>query len=153
MDPQIVKTDLHTRLVKAANSQPYITGIESFVNETGQIGAIGVEAELIPIADHFQVIGKRAASLMDEDWRLVAILRENKMFFPDPDTIIEVGDRLVIVGQPDTFKTLCTQLECGIPHFPLGYGPDLLLALLPGSNHRILTEDQYRHGQRLSLIR
>ena len=95
----------------------------------------------LDVADHFQVVDKRAASLMDEDWRLVAILRKNQMFFPDSDTFIEVGDRLVIVGQPDSFKALCTHLECGIPHFPLGYGPDLLLALLPGSNREELIKE------------
>ncbi len=99
------------------------------------------------VADHFQVVGKTAASLVDEDWRLVAILRENEMFFPDSDTFIEVGDRLVIVGQPDSFKALCTHLECGIPHFPLGYGPDLLLALLPGSNSEELIKETMHLAQ------
>jgi len=93
------------------------------------------------VADYFQVVGKRASSLIDEDWRLVAILRQNEIFFPISDTFIEVGDRLVIVGRPDSFKALCTHLECGIPHFPLGYGPDLVLALLPDSNHEQLIKE------------
>ena len=95
----------------------------------------------LDVADHFHVVGRGAASLRNDDWQLVAILRQNMMFFPDPETVIEVGDRLVIVGQPDSFKTLCTHLECGMPHFPLGYGPDLLLALLPGSNHEELIKE------------
>jgi trk system potassium uptake protein TrkA len=99
------------------------------------------------VADHFQVVGKGAASLADEDWRLVAILRKNVMFFPNPETVIEVGDRLVVVGRPDSFKALCTYLECGIPHFPLGYGPDLLLALLPGSNHEELIKETMHLAQ------
>jgi len=101
----------------------------------------------IDVADHFQVVGKGAASLTDEDWRLVAILRQNVMFFPNPETVIEVGDRLVVVGRPDSFKSLCTHLECGIPHFPLGYGPDLLLALLPGSNHEELIKETMHLAQ------
>jgi Trk K+ transport system NAD-binding subunit/nucleotide-binding universal stress UspA family protein len=99
------------------------------------------------VADHFQVVGKGAASLTDEDWKLVAILRQNEMFFPNPETVIEVGDRLVIVGRPDTFEALCTHLECGVPHFPLGYGPDLLLALLPGSNHEELIKESMHLAQ------
>ena len=99
------------------------------------------------VASYFQVVGKRAASLTGEDWRLVAILRQNQMFFPDSDTFIEEGDRLVVVGQPDSFKALCTHLECGIPHFPLGYGPDLLLALLPGSNHGELIKETMHLAQ------
>ena len=99
------------------------------------------------VADHFQVVGKGAASLTGEGWRLVAILRQNAMFFPNPETVIEINDRLVIVGQPDTFKELCIDLECGIPHFPLGYGPDLLLALLPGSNHEELLKETMHLAQ------
>jgi len=99
------------------------------------------------VADHFQVVGKGAASLTDEDWKLVAILRQNNLFFPDPETVIEVGDRLVIVGRPDTFRALCTHLECGIPHFPLGYGPDLLLALLPDSKHELLIKESMHLAQ------
>jgi trk system potassium uptake protein TrkA len=99
------------------------------------------------VANHFQVVGKNAGSLTGEDWKLVAILRHNQMFFPDLDTFIEVGDRLVVLGQPDSFKALCTYLECGIPHFPLGYGPDLLLALLPGSNHEELIKETMHLAQ------
>ena len=69
------------------------------------------------------------------------------MFFPNAETVIEVGDRLVIVGQPDSFKALCTHLECGIPHFPLGYGPDLLLALLPGRNNEELVRETMHLAQ------
>ena len=99
------------------------------------------------VADHFQVVGKKATSLTSEEWRLVAILRQNEMFFPNVDTFIEVGDRLVVVGQPDSFKALCTHLECGIPHFPLGYGPDLLLAFLPESNHEELIKETMHLAQ------
>jgi Trk K+ transport system NAD-binding subunit/nucleotide-binding universal stress UspA family protein len=101
----------------------------------------------LDVSDHFQVVGKGTSSLTSDDWRLVAILRENVMFFPDPETVIEVGDRLVIVGQPDSFKALCIHLDCGVPHFPLGYGPDLLLALLPGSNHEELVKESMHLAQ------
>lgn len=107
------------------------------------------QAEIMEMdaSDHFQVVGKKAASLMGDDWSLVAILRQNEMFFPKPDTFIEAGDRLVIVGKPDTFETICTNLECGIPHFPLGYGPDILLALLPDSDHEQLIKESMHLAQ------
>jgi len=107
------------------------------------------QAEIMEMdaSDHSQVVGKGAASLAGDDWRLVAILRQNVMFFPNPETVIEIGDRLVILGQPDTFKALCSDLECGIPHFPLGYGPDLLLALLPENNHEELIKETMHLAQ------
>ena len=107
------------------------------------------QAEIMEMdaSDHFRVVGKKAASLVGDDWRLVAILRQNEMFFPQAETVIEAGDRLVIVGEPDTFEALCNHLECGIPHFPLGYGPDLLLALLPGSDHEELIKESMHLAQ------
>jgi Trk K+ transport system NAD-binding subunit/nucleotide-binding universal stress UspA family protein len=99
------------------------------------------------VSDHFQVLGKKAESLTGEEWRLVGILRHNEMFFPNAETVIEVGDRLVIVGKPDTFEAVCTHLECGIPHFPLGYGPDLLLALLPDSDREQLIKESMHLAQ------
>ncbi|MGW8188300.1 MAG: potassium channel family protein, partial [Desulfobacterales bacterium] len=41
------------------------------------------------------------------DWRLVGILRENRLVFPDDATDIEAGDRLLILGRSDLFKTFC----------------------------------------------
>lgn len=107
------------------------------------------QAEIMEMdaSDHFQVVGKKAASLVGEDWRLVALFRQNEMLFPEPETVIEAGDRLVIVGEPDTFEALCTYLECGVPHFPLGYGPDLLLALPPGSDHEQLIRESMHLAQ------
>ncbi|MBT8407005.1 MAG: NAD-binding protein, partial [Deltaproteobacteria bacterium] len=107
------------------------------------------QAEIMEMeaSDYFQVVGKKAASLVGDDWRLVALLRQNEMLFPEPETVIEAGDRLVIVGEPDTFQALCTTLECGVPHFPLGYGPDLLLALLPGSDHEQLIRESMHLAQ------
>jgi len=99
------------------------------------------------VSDHFQVIGKVATSLTGEDWKLVAILRQNEMLFPNPETVIEVGDRVVIVGKPDTFEAVCTHMECSVPHFPLAYGPDLLLALLPGSDHEKLIKESMHLSQ------
>ena len=111
------------------------------------LGLGQVEIMEVDASDHFQVVGKKAASLMGDDWMLVAILRQNEMFFPHDETVIEAGDRLVIVGKPDTFEALCTHLASGIPHFPLGYGPDLLLALLPGSDHEELIKESMHLAQ------
>jgi len=95
----------------------------------------------VDASDHFQGVGKRASALMNDDWRLVAIFRQKEMIFPGPDTMIEPEDHLVVIGRPETFKALCTVLECGIPHFPLAYGPGLLLALMPGGIHEQLVRE------------
>lgn len=65
------------------------------------------------------------------DWRLVGILRENRLVFPDDAAGIEAGDRLLILGRSDLFKTFCAMVECSQPHFPLTYGQSLVLWLPP----------------------
>jgi trk system potassium uptake protein TrkA len=67
----------------------------------------------------------------NSDWRLVGILRENRLIFPDDAADIEAGDRLLILGRSDLFKTFCAMVECSQPHFPLTYGQSLVLGLLP----------------------
>ena len=107
--------------------------------------AVG-EAEMmeIDVSQHFRMVGKRAATLMHEAWRLVAIFRHDELLFPHPDTIIEIEDRLVIVGRPGIFKPVCDLLECGHPHFPLAYGQGLLLALsLDSDPQRIIKESMH----------
>ena len=65
------------------------------------------------------------------DWRLVGILRDNRLVFPDDMVGIEAGDRLLILGRSDLFKTFCDMVECSQPHFPLTYGQNLVLGLPP----------------------
>lgn len=97
--------------------------------------AVG-DAEMmeIDVSQHFRMVGKRAGTLMQENWRLVAIFRHDDLLFPDAETVIEVEDRLVVVGRPGIFKPVCDLLECGHPHFPLAYGQGLLLALSPDTD-------------------
>lgn len=104
--------------------------------------AVG-DAEMmeIDVSDYFRMVGKRAATLMQEDWKLVAIFRGDQLLFPRPDTLIELEDRLMIVGRPGIFKPVCDLLECGHPHFPLAYGQGLLLALNPDPDPRLIIKE------------
>jgi Trk K+ transport system NAD-binding subunit/nucleotide-binding universal stress UspA family protein len=108
----------------------------------------------VDVAHHFQVIGKKASTLINDKWRLVAIFRRDKMVFPDKDTEIVSGDRLVVVARPDTFHELCTLMECGIPHFPLSYGQGLLISLVSKSDHeQIIRECMHlAHNTKVSYL-
>lgn len=83
----------------------------------------------ISASDHMRVVGKRASYFSAPNRRLVSIVREGRVLFPEPDTVIRAEDKLIIFGSEDTFEPVCDLLECGVPHFPLAYGPGLLIAL------------------------
>lgn len=78
---------------------------------------------------HFRAVGRKAKSLNTEGSRLVAIYRGQELIYPDGDTKIMPEDKLVIMGDTETFPQVCDLLECGQPHFPLAYGAGLLVAL------------------------
>lgn len=79
--------------------------------------------------DHFRVVGKRASYFQRSTLRLSGIFRRGKLMFPRPGTVIQADDRLVLLGETDIFNAVCSLLECASPHFPLAYGPGMLVAL------------------------
>ncbi len=83
----------------------------------------------VKASEHLTIVGKRAGYLRRKGMRLVAIFRNNAIFFPKPDTLIRSDDSLVILGDSSLFQNLCSLLECNNPHFPMAYGPGLLVAL------------------------
>lgn len=82
-------------------------------------------------ADLPHLVGRRADSVQGEKWRLVALFRRGQLVLPQPHTRIQAEDRLLLLGPPDTYGEVCTQLECGLPGFPLSWGHTLLVVLNP----------------------
>lgn len=83
----------------------------------------------IRAAEHVRVVGKRAAYFKRANSKLVAIFRNEQIIFPKPETVIATEDRLVILGDLSVFQEVCDLLECGNPHFPLAYGPGMLVGV------------------------
>ncbi|MBN2141256.1 MAG: NAD-binding protein [Desulfovibrionaceae bacterium] len=96
-------------------------------------------------SDHFRAVGKRPAFFGEKGLRLAAIFRRGELVFPGPRTVVRPDDRLVLLGEPDSFQPVCELLECGSAHFPLAYGPGLLLGLpdAPGPAEALLSEGLY----------
>jgi trk system potassium uptake protein TrkA len=105
----------------------------------------------VDTSNHLQIVGARAAELSDPDWRLVALFRDQRLLFPDDDTMIEASDRLVIVGRPNVYKPVCALFKCGRPHFPLAYGQGLLLGLLPGKDPEGIIRESVHLAQNTKL--
>ena len=83
----------------------------------------------VEVAAHSWVVGKPVSLFSERSWRIVGILRGERLENPFPDTLIQAGDTLVILGEPPLYDPVCTLLECAMPSFPLGYGSSQLLAL------------------------
>lgn len=80
-------------------------------------------------AHYFRSVGRRVAELESAGTRVMALYRGKDLLFPGPDEKIKPEDKVVILGDAETFPEVCHLLECGEPHFPLAYGHGLLIAL------------------------
>jgi hypothetical protein len=87
----------------------------------------------IDVGVTFMAVGRRVKDINTEKWRVVGIFRNRNLVFPQPDSLVQEKDRLLILGQPDLFQEMCTLLECGRPRFPQAYGQRIALAL-PGQS-------------------
>ncbi len=79
-------------------------------------------------------------TLVDKDetiltWRVVGILRNQRLVFPEENTVYRPGDRLLMLGRPDLYEAACSLLECSEAHFPRTYGHHLVLGM-PGEEER-----------------
>jgi Trk K+ transport system NAD-binding subunit/nucleotide-binding universal stress UspA family protein len=101
------------------------------------------EAEILEVdaSNHFPLLGRKASSLMEDDWRVVGLFRGTELVFPGPEVTISEQDRLVILGRRNVFSQVCGLMECGMPHFPLTYGQMVVLVLRPGCDHHSMLRE------------
>ncbi len=77
--------------------------------------------------------GRRIEVAQGETWRVVGILRNQGLIFPQQDTVFRRGDRLLLLGGPGLYEEACSLLECSDGHFPRVYGHDLVLGMPSGA--------------------
>ena len=89
------------------------------------------EGELLELAVSKQDLSRfrDLASQQDSDWRLMGVLRENKLLFADNLEAIEVGDRLLILGRAELYNMFSHRLAENRPHFPRTYGREMILGI------------------------
>lgn len=85
-----------------------------------------LELELGP--QHW-VAGQRVGLFQHRSWRVAGLVREGRLLSAGEDTLIEPGDRLLILGEPNLYQPICSLMECAQTHFPLEYGTTLVAAL------------------------
>ncbi|MDR3567183.1 MAG: NAD-binding protein [Syntrophobacteraceae bacterium] len=95
----------------------------------------------IDVSHHVLIVGTTVGEVSRGPGKVVAIFRQNELVFPDPRAVIEITDRLVILGRSGLFKPVCDLMECSRPHFPLAYGQGLLLVLTAGSERPKMIEE------------
>lgn len=92
------------------------------------------------------IAGMSVDILDEEGWRVAGLFREGKLIAPGKNVVIEEGDRLVLLGQRDFFRSVCSLLACAYMPFPMAWGTGMLV-VMNGKNEenarRTLKESMY----------
>ncbi len=89
------------------------------------------EGELleVEVGPDLSAMGKRIGHYKGQDWRIVGVLRDNRLLFPRTESSFRAGDRLLVLGKPGLIDDVCSAMQLTEAHFPLVYGQELLLGI------------------------
>jgi len=93
---------------------------------------IGLEkGELLEVAIRAKshLVDRKLKYLRPSMWHISAVYRDGTLILPDGNSSLEVGDRVVLVGDPKILENVANILLKGDPQFPLQYGTDIVFPL------------------------
>lgn len=119
------------RIFTVNKSKVLVDSIEQSVGLQGAIvpSNIGlgkgeiVEVHLVKTSP---VLRRPLKDLAPQKWRIAAVFRQDNLVVPTGDTILEVDDRVLLVGDPELLPSVVNYLRLGTPQFPQPYGPNIL---------------------------
>lgn len=100
------------------------------------IGQDEAEFMEVDVGPNPVISGGRIVEAQNPEWRVVGVLRDRRLIFPEEDTVFRPGDRLLMLGRPGLYEAACSLLECTEAHFPRTYGHDLILGMPPGRGEK-----------------
>lgn len=100
----------------------------------------------VPILPGSPVVGRPLSSFRARPWLVGAIYRQDRLIVPHGHTVIQEGDRVVIIGEPHILSGIGDFFKMGEPEFPLQYGPRIgVVATSEKSDdhHALVSESHY----------
>ncbi len=102
------------------------------------------------------VIGMPLSVLSSPDWRMAAVFREGEIILPEEESILEEGDRLILIGKRNFFRSVCSVLACANMPFPMSWGRNALIIFNSRKEEEIIShleESMYMiHNSRIHEI-
>lgn len=95
------------------------------VTEVRGVGLGLGQGELVEtrILDGSPAAGRPLMELSPQRWLVAAVYRKEQLIVPHGRTVLEVDDRVLLVGEPDVLHDVGRFLRGGEPVFPSQYGP------------------------------
>lgn len=71
------------------------------------------------------VVGRRLRAFRQRGWTVAVLFRGEELILPQPDTVLQAGDRLLLAGTPEQLSVIAEYLRVGRAQFPLPYGASI----------------------------
>ena len=94
------------------------------------------EGELMELAIKKQDLPRLkdlVGSRQNPQWRMIGLLRDNRLMFMDGPVSIEEGDRLLVLGKAELYNAFSSHLADEQLHFPRTYGQRMILGIDEGA--------------------
>ena len=72
-------------------------------------------------------------SRQNPQWRMMGLLRDNRLMFMDGPVSLEEGDRLLVLGKAELYNAFSSRLADEQLHFPRTYGQRMILGIDDGA--------------------
>ncbi len=96
----------------------------------------------VQVMKNSHLVGVKFKHIRPANWSVALIYKDGKPTIPNSNTRIKIGDRLIIVGEPQVVKGVIDTLSKGEPNFPLQFGPNIAV-VCTSSNPAIIDESIY----------
>lgn len=108
---------------------PILIASESVLNiiqknyaRPNNIGLGNGEIVEVIIRRRSHIVDRKMRFLAPSRWKVAAVYRNGVFMVPDGDFKMQIGDRVVLVGEPKVVENIVNILMIGKPEFPLQYG-------------------------------
>jgi Trk K+ transport system NAD-binding subunit len=129
---ELENLDVDVANIFEASSHSILNILESQIRTPQGIGT--GQGEILEVIVHAQsrLVNKPLARLAPKNWQVGIIYREDKIIVPGGSVRLLPQDRVVIMGDPSTLKSVAALLTFSTHDFPIEYG-SLALVYLSGS--------------------
>lgn len=79
----------------------------------------------VEISARSHLVDRPLRHLRPKEWHIAAIYRQGRLLLPTGEVALQVGDRVILVGDPTVLSKLAEALLKGEPQFPRPYGSQI----------------------------